>query len=379
MTEKYKNILANLIKEKCNNEGFYEICWDYRDEISPATIKEAVDQEDISPFDYISDTLLQINEVWTDNEMISCVKERIYDTGDAKLINEYHDSESFFEDLYDAGYKGIELNVNELLEKTELDVNITFATDQEQNYDMGSIVGAYGSYAFPDEDTCSTYLDNALTYLINQQGYTSKNIYDRLYENPEGWTTTDNFVDSVVNEIVNNSSEAMSELCILVKMNAKEYLEMIAKLRNKENFNLKFNKKSVVGIFNEWSGCGGPFEISLEKDFLVPSTMIRELMLDDATGKYTCGVGRVYGMSTGAWTDCCSYTNEEINVNMESDECEGTSQIRILFSSEEENVKAEKLLDELGIDYDYDSGDRMITDYEAASILGTHDIDFDII
>lgn len=317
MTEKYKNILANLIKEKCNNEGFYEIYWDYRDEISPATIKEAVDQEDISPFDYISDTLLLLNEDCVADELIKEAQKKIYNTGDTKIINEYHDSESIFEDLYDAGYKGIELNVNELLEKTELDVNITFATNQEQNYDMGSIVGAYGSYNLPDKETCTAYLDNALTYLINQQGYTSEKIYDRLFENPDGWVTTNNFVDSVVNEIINNSSEAMSELCVLVKMNAKEYLEMVEKLRNKDNFTVKFSKESIVGIFNEWSGCGGPFEISLEKDFLVPSTMIRELMLDDAAGKYTCNVGSVYGMSSGAWKDCCSYTNESANIKME--------------------------------------------------------------
>lgn len=315
MTEKYKSVLQQIISDKCNDDGYYEIFWDYRDEISPKTIKEAVSQGDIDPRDYVFDTLLQLNADWVDDEIISSVRNKIYDTGDVDLINEYHESESVFEDLYDAGYQGVDLNVDELLEKTELDVNFTFATTQEQNYDMGSIVGAYGSYALPDMDRAPKYSDNALTFLIKQQGYKPEDIYQRLFDNPDGWVTTDNFVDSVVNEIVNNSSEAMSELCILVKMNAKEYLEMHSYIK-KNKITLHFKKDSVVGIYNEWSGCGGPFEITLDKDFDVPSEMVREMMLDDATGKYTYNVGSVYGMSSGAWKDTLEYNKGSCNDKM---------------------------------------------------------------
>lgn len=250
--------------------------------------------------------------------MISRTQKAIYATGDAKLIAEYHDSDSIFEDLYDVGYRGVELNVDELLERTILKVNFTFATEQEQNYDMGSIVRAYGSYYLRDTDHATEYVDNALTYLIRQQGHKVTEVYQGLFDNPMGWVITGNFIDSVANEIVNNNSESMSELCILVKMNAKAYLEMCAALKEKKPFYLKFSKNSVVGIFNEWSGCGSLFGIELEKDFIVPSEYIREIMLDDAVGKYTYSVGRTYNMSTEAWKDTVSYTEEAVELMEEN-------------------------------------------------------------
>lgn len=318
MTEKYKKLLEEIISNECNNEGYYEICWNYDDEISPKTIKEAVLQSDCDPVDYISDVLVSLNEDYVCDHMLEIVRNKVYSSGDVDLILEYNNSESTFEDLYDAGYMGVEANVDELLDKTILDVNVIFGTPKEQNNDMGSIVNAFGSYCLPDTKHAVCYLNNMLSYLINQQGYKIEEVYDRLFANPKGWVETDNFVDSVVNEIVNNSSEAMSALCVLLKMSAHDYLTIVKRLKNKEKFTLKCDKNSTIGIFNKWSGCGGPFEIMLDKEFIVSSDNIKEMMLDDASDRYDYSVGSVYGMSSDAWRDRWSTSEECTSFDIEN-------------------------------------------------------------
>ena len=52
---------------------------------------------------------------------------------------------------------------------------------------------------------------------------------------------------------------------------------------------------------------------------------------------------------------------------------------RLLFDDEEEQSKAENILDEEYIDYDYDSGDRMMTNAEGVEVLNDNEILFDIV
>ena len=52
---------------------------------------------------------------------------------------------------------------------------------------------------------------------------------------------------------------------------------------------------------------------------------------------------------------------------------------RLLFDDEEEQSKAENILDEEYIDYDYDSGDRMMTNAEGVEALNDNEILFDIV
>lgn len=50
---------------------------------------------------------------------------------------------------------------------------------------------------------------------------------------------------------------------------------------------------------------------------------------------------------------------------------------RVIFPNKEEEEKAVKLLDEEGLDYDWDSGDRMMLDQEGLDFLYSTDVDFD--
>ncbi len=50
---------------------------------------------------------------------------------------------------------------------------------------------------------------------------------------------------------------------------------------------------------------------------------------------------------------------------------------RITFSDKEEESKAAKLLENEGLDFDWDSGDRMMLTKESLDFLYSTDVDFD--
>ena len=50
-----------------------------------------------------------------------------------------------WDDLYEAGYTGIDMNLDDLLSRSSFNVNLFFATETEKNFDMGSIVDSFGN------------------------------------------------------------------------------------------------------------------------------------------------------------------------------------------------------------------------------------------
>lgn len=134
----------------------------------------------------------------------------------------WDESTGIWDDLYEAGYTGIDMNLDDLLSRSSFNVNLFFATETEKNFDMGSIVDSFGNdYREPRlEDIDAESLDNALSYLVNQQGHS----VEEVFGNPDNA-----FIHSIREEIDENSSEAMSELCALVRMDAREMLDLIGK------------------------------------------------------------------------------------------------------------------------------------------------------
>lgn len=315
----YNEFLKSKIDEYCNEERCCEIYWDYRDDLSPAELLDAYKNFSKSGYerieDYIEEKLLDYNMDY-DTYMISQIandlkSENFYTEEFEKWYEEYCD---IYEDLLENGYNGIDVNLRDLLRKSTFYFNIMFATDEEQNYDMGSIVTAFGTYHTPYYEYLEKdNFDNALTYLIHQQGHTCKEYFDVLENNQNGYGMNYkcDFIESIVNDVVNNASEAMSELTVLVKMDGEDALKFINYLEDKENNkNLKFDKNCDIGIFNEWSGCGGLLEFALEKDFIVPKNMIRGFQIEGAREQgYT--VDEVYGLIGSCWKECLNYTDEK--------------------------------------------------------------------
>lgn len=324
--EIYNNFLKSKIKEYCNENGCCEIYWDYRESLEPTTMLEAYLKFKESGYDkiedYIENQLIEINPDY-DDYMISTI---ISDMKNEKFYNKefakwYEEECNIYEDLYENGYNGIDVNLKELLNNSTFYFNIMFATDEEQNYDMGSIVKSFGIYHPPYYEYLEKNdFDNALTYLIHQQGHTCKEYFDVLENNPKGYRSNYDckFIESIVNDVVNNSSEAMSELTVLVKMNGNSVLEFLNYLEDKENNkNLEIDKDCDIGIFNEWAGCGGLLEIALDKNFIVPKNMIRGFQIERAKNQnYT--VDEVYGLIGSCWKECLDYTDEQPELVLEN-------------------------------------------------------------
>ena len=311
--KKYLDFLKEEIQRYCNDKKKYELSWDYRDELSPESILSAYEhcQESNCPDmrTCLSDMLFNLNPDG-DEPLYDSIMKDIEHSGDSELIAEY-DPYNLSEDLILAGYEGMDVNLDNLLRNSTIHVNVMFATESEQNLDMGSIISSFGNdwqSPFVDFQTESKDFDNALTYLIHQQGHTVREVLEERFKNSDGFDCPDNFVASVVNEIVNNSAEAMSELTVLVKLSGNNIIDFFNAVILKNGF-FEFSQSSIVGLFNEWSGCGGVLEIELEKPFVVPINMIRNIQIE---GTKQCGsysVNSVYGLVSSCWKDTWNYTN----------------------------------------------------------------------
>lgn len=327
--QEYEKYLKEKIKEYCNLENCIEVYWDYNDMVSKETIQKHINdnihyKEDVLLENKILDELYELNpdyEYQLEKEFIDYLIENS-PTSEIKNYIQKQDYTEIIEDLYNCGYEGIDWNIEDLLANTEIKVNILLATSQEQNYDMGSIVTAFGNDCETpfvnwniDCDNLNC-LDNSLTYLIHQQGYTLKDIYKNLlYQS----NAEPEFIKGICYDINNNSSEAMSELGIYIKLRGNEISDFCRELQ-KVNTYIVVDKDTNIGLFNEWSGSGGYPDSYLEKDFIFPTDMIRNIQIEGA-GKECVGytVNEVYGLTGEFWKDnSLKYTNVAPKVNKEN-------------------------------------------------------------
>lgn len=316
--KEYLEFLKERLKEHCNNDMCCEIYWDYRDEIDPSTIKEASNKyKDAgfeTPKDYLVEKLYELNFDY-DSYMFDEIKTEIENCDNEHIVEYYTDYGNLYEDAQEVGYNGIDLNLDDILGKSEFKVNLMFATDTERNYDMGSIVNAFGSWRDPDFEYLSKYpdvLDNAVTYFIHQQGHSVKEVYDCLIDNPRGFGSNEemSFAKAIVNDMVNNSSDGLSELCALVSLDGKGYFELLEAVEKGEE-NLSFSKDTMLGVFNEWTGGGGLLEFQLDKPFVVPVSMVRNIQVEGAKEDYSYTVDQIFGLIGSCWKDTLSYTDEK--------------------------------------------------------------------
>lgn len=313
--EEYVQLLKPIMANYLNTENCYEFYWDYRDEYPADKILETYHKlssektYEKNAFVYMLENYIYGLNLGEDTELLNMISREIAKHSDERIFELYNEFGLDFDLLEEAGYNGIDVNLADLLRNTRLHVNVMFATKEEQNYDMSSIVTAFGSWKTPCPNDVKDF-DNALTYLIHQQGHTVEEVYDCFFANPIGfpYERQTNFVESVVDDIVNNSSDGCSELCVLIELTGWDIVKFFEAVLNNQGY-IKFGKNTELGIFNEWSGCGGLLDIQLEKDFIVPIEMIRDIQIEGAgivNNNYT--VNSVYGLIGSCWKDSFSFT-----------------------------------------------------------------------
>lgn len=293
--------LGEEVKKYCNADGMIETYWDYQDReaLNNEIKRYAADFEGGDLIEHIADSMREENWYlnWCDeyeDDFFAGIKNDAPTIEDEELRNyivdklENMDYTDLRDELEVAGYNGVDDGIESELKDVKVNVNLTLATDNEANYDMSSIITCFGTDYLPVEfdSLDASHLDNALTYLIHQQGHTLKEFYDCLLGDKDGGK----LLKSIGTEVNNNPAEATCGLTVLVSVSLGEYSAILSK-----EGSIEVSADTEVGLYNSWIGGGSVFEISLEKPFVFPASMVSHADLDDITGTGAYSVGDTYG------------------------------------------------------------------------------------
>lgn len=221
-------------------------------------------------------------------------------------------------------FEGVSVDLDSYV-RNDYHINLMFATEQEKNLDMTAIEGMIPAL----DDVSDTYLhsetdyvkntDNALTYLIHQQGHTVEELFEKVYgeepeiaenDSKEALSETkgrdSDFIQSVANEINENYYGGMTELTALTSVKGEQLFELLDNIAHGNDY-IVLPKETEVGLFNEWSGAGSSLEITAEKDIVIPADMVRNIQFEGTSheGKVASNEGytvdEVYGLIGSVW------------------------------------------------------------------------------
>lgn len=214
-----KEILQDEVK---NNPEGYEIFFDYREKIDSSDIAEA--------FERYSESVKEAKEKGTENDYPSFeafLEDYIYDKWDLALTSDQqlHDTFNYNrsqeeqdivheyleendlglgEALDAEGFAGVTWKLSDIMDNYHM--NLMLATPNERNTDMGSISDMFydAKQLSRNLDNCTEeyqdkHFDNALSYLVHQQGSKISDVAAAYYGTEE---PKNEFVKSVVDLVV---------------------------------------------------------------------------------------------------------------------------------------------------------------------------------
>lgn len=324
-----KEILQDEVK---NNPNGYDMFFNYDEKISASDFAEA--------FDKYKEEVAKSIENGTEGKIYpdfkAFLEDFIYDKWDLALAaeNQLHDNFAYnrtqeeqdivheyleendlglAEALEAEGFRGVIFDVDDII--SEYHMNLMLATPNEQNMDMGSIPDMFydAKELSRNLDNCTEeyqdkHFDNALSYLIHQQGSKVSEVAEAYYglEEPKN-----EFVKSVSEELEEFPGYSMAELTALVTID-KDSLSVLDNIAYGEGA-IEMSKDTMIGLYNEWQGTGSLLEIQLDKPFVVPADMVRgtqtEGQRSDSISGYT--VNDVYGLIGSAWKGTAEKTEED--------------------------------------------------------------------
>lgn len=322
--------LQNQINENTNNNNCLDFQPDYNEHVSEEIVVKIMNDRDriaqnISFETFLEDELYDLNFenfISIENDLCDTILENAKKEGQdfENSFKRFEINQDGTNGLLEAGgYNGVEIDAESFL-NNDYKLNLMFATQTEANLDMGSIADFYTSDFNDfngDKNDFEACGDNALTYLIHQQGYDVEEVLKVVTNEDVQYTQESNFVKSVIGEIEENNGYAMSEVTALVSAKGRDLIDLIDtiesdkfdKFKNKEdNENkeryIEFSKGTTIGLYNEWSGCGSSLDIALEKPAVFSCDMVRNIQIEGA-GKENDGysVNEVYGMVDTPWTE----------------------------------------------------------------------------
>ena len=116
------------------------------------------------------------------------------------------------------------------------------------------------------------------------------------------------FVQSIVEELENTASH-MNTLTFLVTMPLSDFVQLRSEMKAKNKTSCTISKNAFCGLFDVWTGAGSIMEINLEKDVVLPVSLIWNAWIDCRKGGangYGYGIDDVYGFTETAWRGTCA-------------------------------------------------------------------------
>lgn len=159
-------------------------------------------------------------------------------------------------------------------------LNISIQVDfGDGNTDYTSNLGCWNGDSFSFGEGAS------LVWLAEQQGYSKNDLETSITRD-----ATSQFLNSVSAEVSACKSH-MGALNFLCKIPLKQYLEIKSGVLKE----ISILETTTCGLFDSWNGCGGDFDISLEKPLVIPVAKMHFCNLDGMQTPFS--VTEVYGTS----------------------------------------------------------------------------------
>ena len=333
-----------LRQEVENNPDGYKMYFDYSEQIEPSTFAEIFHEyqdkfheykaqfeksghSEFKTFDdflqyhnfttfeaFLQEQLWKRYYQWSELDVIENNFKYNRTEDELKKVEEYLKATgmSLDEALYNEGFAGVQFDVKDVVGSYK--INVMLATPSEENHNMGTIPEMFGCDSGTlfslSADEQNKHFDNALTYLVYQQGHDLVELAEAYYSE----TPSDNeFIQSVADDLNNFPGYGAAELTVLVQLNNLEALEMLAKGEG----NITFSPDTTIGIYNEWDGTGSSLEIQLEKPFTIPANMVKNVQIEGQKYDYVRGytVDDTYGLVGSCWKDTMSIAEESVQID----------------------------------------------------------------
>lgn len=356
----------------------------YSDFITSSTILNAFQEysenkpEDTSFSNYLydefQDSLLD-SVAYLEENLASQIKALAEEKGDAFVeALENLDGDLPYELLEQFGYEGASVDMSEFLDH-DYKVNLLLATEQEINYDVTSVSRmahgimdedgkltlkddeSFGDKTVTAADQLETYSDNALSYLVHQQGYTVEEMMHAVQERiAENDYKTSEFIESVVNELDGTYSDYNEQLTALISINGNDLVEMLDSIAEGKD-NIVLGTDTIVGLYDRMNGAGSDFEIQLEEDMVIPTTMVQIVQMESSgrddvvSSKDNIGysVDDTYGFVGTQWQDSYKGITDEAPVLAEENMKETYEKLNSFEPEKDEVIKDDKE-DDFGLD-----------------------------
>lgn len=274
-------------------------------------------------YDEVQDSLFD-NVMYLEENLASQIKTLAEEKGDAFVeALENLDEDLPYELLEQFGYEGASVDMSEFLDH-DYKVNLLLATKQELNYDNTSISRmAHG--------------------IIGEDGKLTLKDYNDFHDKTV--TAADQ---------LETYSDYNEQLTALISINGNNLVEMLDKIAEGKD-NIVLGTDTVIGLYDRMNGAGSDFEIQLDEDMVIPTTMVQIVQME-SSGRHDIvkdnigySVDDTYGFVGTQWQDSYKGITDEAPTLAQENMKETYEKLNN-FEPEKDDVIKDDKEDDFGLD-----------------------------